>query len=229
MNTSYTIHHLPEEERPRERLLLCGAESVSTTELLAILIGNGVRGKSVLQLAGELVSHFGSLKNLSEATIEELCCIKGVGKAKAIQLKASFVLGMRLSQHQGKIKYKIDGPVQAYHLVKDALEQEKRELFVLIMLDTRGYVISYETISIGTLSSAPVHPREVFYPAIRNKAASVILAHNHPSGDPTPSHHDYDITQKLVEVGRIIGISVNDHIIIGHNAYVSLRQKGVEF
>lgn len=229
MNGAYTIHDLPEEERPRERLLLCGPESVSTTELLAILIGCGVKGKPVLQLANELVSHFGSLKKLSEATIEELCRIKGLGKAKAIQLKASFALAIRLQQHVSKIKYKIDSPVHAYHLVKDLLEEETRELFVLIILDAKGYVITHEIISIGTLSNALVHPREVFYPAIRHKAASVILAHNHPSGDPTPSQNDYEITQKLIDVGKLIGIEVEDHIVIGLKSYVSMRQKGFSF
>ncbi len=223
----YTIQDLPKEERPRERLLRCGSESVSTSELIAILLGSGLKGKSVTALASELVSSFGCLKKLSEATVEELCQIKGIGPAKAIQLKACFTLATSLSQQKNGTKYKVDHPVHAYHLVRDALEREKRELFAILMIDVRGYAIHNEIISIGTLSNALVHPREVFYPAIRHKAMSIVLAHNHPSGDPTPSPQDYEVTVKLVEVGRLIGIQVNDHIIVGENSYVSMRQEGL--
>lgn len=229
MSSCYTIHHLPEEERPRERLMRHGVESVSTTELLAILLGSGIKGRHVLQLAAELVSHFGSLKQLSEATVEELCQIKGLGQAKAIQLKASFALGVRLSQVSSIVKYKVDTPVSAYNLIKESLETEKSEHFITILLDTKGYVIKYETVSIGTLSNTLIHPREVFYPAIRHKAASIILAHNHPSGDPTPSRQDFEVTKKLTEVGELIGIKVNDHIVIGQGSYISMRQQGFEF
>jgi DNA repair protein RadC len=180
-------------------------------------------------LASELVSSFGSLTKLSEATIEELCQIKGIGQAKAIQLKACFTLANRLSQQKHSIKYRIDNPIHAYNLIKDELEKEKRELFAIIMLDVKGCVINHEIVSIGTLTNALIHPREVFYPAIRHKAMSIILAHNHPSGDPTPSNEDHQITKKLIEVGKLIGIHVNDHIIIGDGSYISMRQQGVPF
>jgi len=226
---NYTIHHLPVDERPRERLMRYGSESISTTELLAIILGSGMRGKTVLQLSQELLSCFGGVKGIAEATVEELCQIKGLGVAKAVQLKAAFSLGIKAAACSESPKFRIDNPIHAYHLVKDELEHEKRELFVVILLDTRGCVICHNVVAIGTLSQALVHPREVFYPAIRHKAASVILAHNHPSGDPTPSKYDIEVTESLVEAGKLIEIPIQDHLIIGRNSYTSLRQKGIQF
>lgn len=226
---SYSIRSLPEEERPRERLHRYGAEAMSTAELIAILLGSGTKGRSVLQLAHEIVAHFGSIQCLSEATVAELCEIKGLGIAKAVQLKAAFNLGVRLSKQTASPKYRVEHPLHAYNLVKEELSQEKREILVVILLDTKGCVITQETISIGTLSETLVHPREVFYPAIRHKAASLILVHNHPSGDPTPSKEDYEITELLAKVGKMMAIPINDHLIIGRTSYTSLRHKGFIF
>ncbi len=226
---SYSIQQLPENERPRERLLRYGPETMSTVELVAIVLGSGTKTKPVMQLAQEIVMKFGSLRRLTEATVEELCQIKGLGLAKAIQIKAALSLGLRASRQTASNKYRIENPTHAYHLVKDELEVEKRELFVVILQDIKGFVITHQVVSIGTLSKTLVHPREVFYPAIRHKAASVILVHNHPSGDPDPSKEDYDVTQKLVEVGNLMGIPVHDHLIIGDQAFVSLRQRGFSF
>lgn len=225
----YSIQRLPEHERPRERLLRHGAEAMSTAELIAIILGNGTKTMPVLQLAQEIVMRFGSLRRLAEASIEELCQIKGLGTAKAIQLKASLSLGMRAAKQTPSQKYRIENPTQAYHLVKDELEYEKRELFLVILQDIKGVVIGHQVVSIGTLSKTLVHPREVFYPAVRHKAASVILAHNHPSGDPTPSKEDFEITQKLIDVGRLMGIPVNDHLIVGEHSFISMRQQGFSF
>lgn len=222
----YNVRELPLQERPRERLVQLGPEAVSTIELLAILFGSGSRGKSVIQLSKELLTKFGSLKGLMDATIEELCLIKGIGKAKAIQLKAALTLALRISKDAIPPKYKIDHPLRAYNLIKDGLENETRELFLVILLDIRCCLINYQTISIGTLSQSLVHPREVFYPAIRHKAASIIIAHNHPSGDPTPSQEDISITQSLIEVGKVMSIPVKDHLIIGKGTYLSLRETG---
>lgn len=226
---AYSIKNLPAEERPRERLSRCGPEAMSTAELIAILLGNGIKGCPVLQLAHDIISHFGSLEVLANATIAELCEIKGLGLAKAIQLKAAFNLGVRLSKQTLCPKYRIDHPVHAYNLIKEEVEKEKREIFFVILLDTKGYVINQEVVSIGTLSETLIHPREVFYPAIRHKAASIILAHNHPSGDPTPSREDYEVTEILCKAGSMMSIPIQDHIIIGNNAYISLRQKGFSF
>lgn len=229
MNSSiYSIQNLPEQERPRERLLRFGPEALSTAELIAIILGSGTKEKPVLHLAQEIATQ--GLAQLSEATISELCQIKGVGEAKAIQLKAALNLGLRASRQTSLPKYLIRTPAHVYHLVKEELEKEKRELFMAILLDVKGCVISTQTISIGTLTSALVHPREVFYPAIRHKAVSIIVVHNHPSGDPTPSEEDYQVTKNLIEVGKLISIPVNDHIIIGNQSFVSIRQKGgIEF
>lgn len=226
---NYTMHDLPLDDRPRERLLQHGIECLSTAELLAIILVNGTKGASVLHLAQELLSKFGSLNNLLDTTVEELCQIKGLGKAKAVQIKAACALGLRLTHQISSQKYRITTPQQAYFLIKDELEPEKREFFVVLLQDAKGYLILKHTVSIGTLSETLVHPREVFYPAIRHKAASVILAHNHPSGDPEPSEKDISITKTLIETGKVLGIPVQDHIIIGSQSYVSLRQKKLLF
>lgn len=228
-NPTYSILNLPEEERPRERLHRHGPEAMSSAELIAIVLGSGMKGKPVLQLAHELVGKFGSLKNLAEATVSELCQVKGLGMAKAVQLKAVFSLGTRLSKQEISPRYRIESPIHAYNLVKDEMEKEKRELFVVILLDTKGFVIIHQVVSIGTLSQTLIHPREVFYPAIRHNAASMILAHNHPSGDPTPSKEDFEVTNALIKVGQVMSIPVHDHIIIGSSKYISLKQSGFSF
>lgn len=228
-NPAYSIWSLPEQERPRERLHRLGAETLSTTELIAILLGSGTQGQPVLQLAHAILARFGSIQAISEATIAELCQIKGLGNAKAVQLKAAFNLGVRLSKQVLSPKYRIEHPVHAYNLVKDALANEKREIFIVLLLDTKGCVITQEIVSIGTLSETLIHPREVFYPAVRHKAASLILVHNHPSGDPTPSKEDYEITRVLVNAGNMMSMAVQDHLIIGASSYISLRQHGFDF
>lgn len=225
----YSIQDLPEAERPRERLMHFGAEALSTAELIAIILGSGSQTKPVLQLAHEIVARFGSLRELAEATLSELLEIKGIGFAKAIQLKAAFNLGMRTSKQAVTPKYRIEHPLHAYNLLKDEMEHEKRELFVVILQDVKGFVICHEIVSIGSLSQTLVHPREVFYPAIRHKAASLIVAHNHPSGDPTPSPQDLELTKILVEASSLISIPLHDHLIIGQQRYVSLRQQGFPF
>lgn len=227
------MHQIPQEERPRERLLHHGPEGLSTAELIAIILGSGTRGKPVLHLAQELLSHFGSLTKLADASIEELCQFKGLGQAKAIQLKAAFSVGVKLSKQPLMPRYRIDSPLHAYHLLKEELENEKQERVVVLMQDIRGYLIGCETVSLGTLNQVLIHPREVFYPAIRRKAAAVILAHNHPSGDPTPSEQDFAATQSILEAGRMLDIALHDHLVIGREGFVSIREecarRGEEF
>ncbi|MEX1012583.1 MAG: DNA repair protein RadC [Waddliaceae bacterium] len=229
MKASYSIQDLPESERPRERLVQLGAEAMSTAELIAVILGSGTKDKPVLKLAQEIVSLFGSVEELAEATIEEFCQIKGLGLAKAIQLRACFGLGKRLLRGKTNFRSKIATPDDAFRLANEFFQGEKRELFVVILLDTKGCLIKQEIVSMGTLSQSIIHPREVFYPAIRHKAASVILAHNHPSGDPTPSKDDYDVTNALIKVAQIIDIPIHDHVIIGSQNYISLRQEGLNF
>jgi len=225
----YSIHHLPEEERPRERLMQVGAESLSAAELIAVLLGSGTKSKPILQLAHEILMTFGGLPQLAEATLTELLAIKGIGLAKAVKLKAALSLGMRVSRQNSGMRYRIEHPADAYAFLKHQLEDEKREHFVVILQDIKGYVICQEVVSIGTLSEAIVHPREVFYPAIRHKAASLIAVHNHPSGDPTPSPQDLELTATLVEAGRLMRIPLHDHLIIGRGGYISLRHSGFPF
>lgn len=226
---AYSVLSLPPEERPRERLQRFGAEAMSTAELIAVILGSGSKGSPVLQLAHELVGRFGSLKALAEATVSELCEVRGLGQAKAIQLKAAFSLGGRLASQPFGCRYRIENPIHAYNLVKDQLASEKREVFIAIMLDTKGYVITHQVVAIGTLSQTLVHPRELFYLAIRHKAASLILIHNHPSGDPSPSQEDYEITKILAQVGALMSIPIHDHLILGDSSFISLRQKGFSF
>lgn len=224
-----TIKDLPEAERPRERFLKHGPGSLSTTELIAIILGKGTKGRSSLQLAHELLARFGGLKHLSEASIEELQELKGLGLAKAVQIKAAIALGFKVASIAPSDRIKVITPQQAYSLVKDLLVSEKREHFVAILLDAKSCLIRIETISIGTLTSAPVHPREVFHPAVRHNAASMILVHNHPSGDPTPSKQDKALTELLIASGKLMGISVHDHIIVAGTSYISLREQGQAF
>ena len=224
--SSYSIQNLPAEERPRERLHRYGAEAMATSELIAIILGSGMKGVPILQLSQSILAHFGSIDKLAGATIEELCQIKGLGHAKALQLKAAFSLGTRLSKQAATVKYRIENPIHAYNLIKEELQNESRELFLIILQDTKGCALTHQVVSIGTLTNVLVHPREVFYPAIRHHAASIILVHNHPSGDPTPSKQDYDLTTTLIEVGKVMGIPVNDHLLIGDNCFISMRQLG---
>lgn len=223
--TSTSLQRIPPEERPRERLMHLGSEALSAAELVAIILSSGTKGKSVLQLAQELLAHFGGLQQLAGASIEELCQIKGLGKAKAIQLQAAFAIGLKLARQPIPCRYRIDSPRHAYQLIKDELEHEKRERLVAILQDAKGYVIGYETVSLGTLTQTLVHPREVFYPAIRHKAAAIIVAHNHPSGDPTPSQEDFTVTRQLLQAARVLNIALNDHLVIGNQRFVSIREE----
>jgi DNA repair protein RadC len=221
------LRYLPLQERPRERLLKEGVNALSLSELLAIVLSTGTRGKSVLVLAQEMLSHFGDLRHLLEASISELQEIKGIGKAKAIQLKAAFALALRLANQDAVGNLSIQGPAQVFEFIKDDLSHQKQEILMVILRDVKGRIFHRERVSLGTLSEVLVHPREVFYPAVRHKAHSLIIAHNHPSGDPTPSQADIDLTKLLLQSSRVMGIALDDHLIVGKNAFVSLREKGV--
>lgn len=228
MTRSFTVHDLPLSERPRERLLKLGTEALSVQELLALVLGRGTRGESVVLTAQKLLSKFGNLKNIASASIEELTQIKGIGFAKATQLKAALELGRRLEEHSidGE-KFTIRAPEDVVKAVRNKLKGKKREHFIALSLDTRNHLIGIHTISIGSLDSSIVHPREVFKEAITSSAASVIFVHNHPSGDPTPSEDDVKLTKRLADVGEIMGIEVLDHIIVCDTSYSSMKSKGV--
>ena len=226
MSKSFTIHDLPKEERPRERLVKFGEQALSAQELLQLILGRGVAGESVAVTAQKLLAQFGSLQKLAEASIEELSSIKGIGLAKAAQIKATFEISRRLSTQTPSYKSKeLTDPEKVYRLIKSKLKDYHKEHFYIIVLNSRGHSIA--EVSVGSLNASVVHPREVFAEAIRNKAASVIFAHNHPSGDPEPSEDDLEITKRLVESGKILGIEVLDHIIVAKDGFFSFKNKGL--
>lgn len=226
MSKSFTIHDLPKDERPRERLVKFGEQALSAQELLQLILGRGVVGESVAITAQKLLSRFGSLQKLSEASIEELSSIKGIGLAKAAQIKAVFEISRRLSTQVPTYKSKeLTDPQKVYRLIKSKIKDYHKEHFYIIALNSRNHSIA--EVSVGSLNASVVHPREVFAEAIKNKAASVVLAHNHPSGDHEPSEDDLLLTKKLVESGKILGIEVVDHIIVSKDNFFSFKNKGI--
>ncbi|MBM4402763.1 MAG: DNA repair protein RadC [Candidatus Cloacimonetes bacterium] len=226
-DTSFTVRDLPRQERPRERLQKFGPEALSAQELLALVIGRGIPKKSVMSIAQELLGKFGNVKAISQATIEELSQIKGIGIAKAAQIKACFELGKREDLEPDFKNYDVKDPESVVKAVRASIKDKAKEHFKLILLNPRNKIIGISTISIGTLNASLVHPREVFKDAIVHSAASVVLAHNHPSDDPDPSEDDLKITKKLVDSGKILGIEVLDHIIIAKNGFKSLANEGL--
>jgi len=219
------LKNLPLEERPRERLARYGCEGLSTIELLAILLGSGTKTRSVLELAADVLGAFGSLQRLLEASLEELQQVKGIGEAKAIQLKAAFGLLARLEEK--KRGQTLDAPEKVYELIRSELASQKTEMLMVILRDVRRCCLHREVISKGTLTELLMHPREIFHTAIRHRAHSLIVAHNHPSGDPTPSTRDLEMTQLLVAASKVVGIELSDHLIVGWEGFTSFYKKGL--
>ncbi len=226
MSKSFTIHDLPVDERPRERLVKFGEQALSAQELLQLILGRGIAGESVALTAQKLLTQFGSLQKLSEASIEELSSVRGIGLAKAAQIKAAFEIGRRLSVQIMPYKSKeLTDPKKVYQLIKSKLKNYHKEHFYIVVLNSRNWSVA--EISIGSLNASVVHPREVFAEAIKNKAASVIFCHNHPSGDPEPSRDDLEITKRLTDAGKILGIEVADHIIVARDKFLSFKERGL--
>lgn len=220
------IKDVPKEDRPRERAIRLGASHLTNQEILAILLGSGTKLESVTMLANRVLMHFEGLKLLHDATFEELTAIKGIGHAKGVQILAAIELGKRMSQYNPDDKYVIRSPDDGANYVMEEMRLLKQEHFVVLFLDTKNHVIHRQTIFVGSLNASIVHPREVFREAAKRSAASIILTHNHPSGDPSPSQEDIHVTRRLVEAGKIMGIEVLDHLIIGNRKFVSLKEKG---
>jgi DNA repair protein RadC len=225
-STSLTLRDVPSEDRPRERMLQHGASALSNAELLAILLRTGTFAESAVRLAQRILNECGGLRSLVDMTKDQLTEIKGIGNAKALQIQASIELGRRLARTKMSDTVTIRSPENVDELLREELRYLQKEHFVCLFLNTKNHVIGQETLSMGSLNASIVHPREVFRAAIKRSSAALICVHNHPSGDPTPSPEDIQITQRLVEAGAIIGIEVLDHVIIGDHKFISLKEQG---
>jgi DNA repair protein RadC len=225
---SFTIHDLPETERPRERMQRLGAENMSAQEILALVLGRGISGESVMVTSQRLLDKFENLQGIANASVEELRKVRGIGLAKACQIRAAFELANRWSGASGnKSKNVVRTPEEAYAEVKGRSRDKKKEYFWAILLDTRNQVIKTAEISVGSLDTSVVHPRELFKEAIAASASSVIVAHNHPSGNPEASQDDIKLSRRLLEAGTVMGIEIVDHIVIGDGKFISMKREGL--
>ena len=220
------IKDIIKEERPRETLLKKGETYLSDSELLAILINNGTRDKSAITLAREIIETSDGIRNLSNITVEELSKIKGIGLAKACRIISALELGRRVSVASEMQKFKISSPQDIGNVYMEELRYKKKEIFRVVLLNTKNVIIGSKDISEGSLNASIVHPREVFLEAIKKSANKMILMHNHPSGDPTPSSEDINITKRLISAGQIVGIEILDHVIIGDGSFYSFKENG---
>lgn len=225
-SSRFILRDVPAEERPRERMLHSGAQSLSNAELLAILLRTGTYAESVVMLAQRVLKEADGLRNLVGLSVEQLTRIKGIGEAKALQILAGIELGRRLAKSSAQETVTIRSPRDVSQLLMEDMRYLRKEHFICLFLNTKNHVIGQETLSIGSLNASIVHPREVFLAAIQRSSASIICVHNHPSGDPAPSPEDVELTRRLAEAGQIIGIEVLDHIIIGDHRISSLKEMG---
>ncbi len=219
------ILDMQKDERPRERLIKNGAAALSDSELLAVILRTGSRKENVINLAQRILSEY-NLKQLSQINLTQLMKIHGIKESKAAQIAACFEISRRLESFREDARPKISSPEDVYRRIYPKMRDCKKENFIELCLDTKNQILKEETISIGSLNASVVHPREVFKTALSESAAHIIVAHNHPSGDPTPSREDIEITKKLVETGKIIGIDVLDHVIIGDGRHFSMKEAG---
>jgi DNA repair protein RadC len=222
-----TLDRWPETERPRERLYWNGPDALADTELLALQLGSGCRGRSAIDVAREVLSTYGSLADLAAREATEFARVPGVGRAKAARLAAAFELTRRLRARAPGARVVLASPAEVYAAFAPLMEDLRHEVFRVALLDAQNALLRDRVVSEGTLSASLVHAREVFKPAILESAASVILLHNHPSGDPTPSREDVRLTRQLVECGRLLELPVHDHVIIGRGRFASLAERGI--
>ncbi len=223
------MRDMAEQNRPRERLLQVGERAVSTAELLAIVLRSGVPGENVLRLAERLLITFKDLPGLARASIAELTAVKGVGPAKAVEIKAALEIGRRLLTTAPEEKPRITSPADAANLLMSEMSFLDKEHLRLVLMDTRNRVLATPTIYIGSLNTSVIRIGELFRAAIKENAAAFIVAHNHPSGDPSPSPEDVAVTRQIVQAGALLNIDVLDHIVIGYNRFVSLKERGLGF
>ncbi len=228
MKESFTVRDLPIGERPRERLLKLGSEALSAQEILVVILGRGTKGESVMMTSQKLLSRFGNLKGVANASVEELIQTSGIGPAKATQIKAALELGRRLEADAGeKPRPILRSPEDVAAEVRSQLKGKKKEHFLVLCVDARNRLINRRLVSMGSLDTSIVHPREVFKEAVSSCAASVIFAHNHPSGDPEPSKEDIELTKRLARAGEIVGIDVLDHIVVCDEGFISLKARNL--
>ncbi|MDQ2919531.1 MAG: DNA repair protein RadC [Verrucomicrobiota bacterium] len=225
------IRELPQDDRPREKLMARGASALTNAELIALLLRTGLPGANAVEVAAKLLARYQSLNALSRCSVEEISTIPGIGPAKAIQLVAAFNLGHRIAQEQWS-REKIDTPELVYNLLGAEMRALQKESLRILLLDTRYHLLRIEEVSRGSMSESIAHPREVFRPAIISSAYAVIVAHNHPSGDPSPSQADHGLTRRLAEAAELLQIKLLDHVIIGAPAegrlpYFSFKEAGV--
>lgn len=221
------LERWPAHERPRERLLWQGPGALADAELLALQLGSGTRGRSAVEVAREMLATYGSLTEVAARDVTELARQRGVGPAKAARLAAAFELTRRLRARTPGERVVLSSPADVYAAYAPLMEHLRREVFRVAMLDAQNGLLRDQVVSEGTLSASLVHPREVFKPAILESAASVVLLHNHPSGDPAPSREDIRLTRQLVECARLLDLRVHDHVIVGRGRFVSLAERGV--
>jgi DNA repair protein RadC len=217
----------PEAERPRERLYWNGPEALADAELLAIQLGSGMRGRSAIDVAREMLAAYGSLAEVAARGATELSRVAGVGPVKAARLAAAFELTRRLRARTPGVRIVLSSPTAVYAAFAPLMEDLEREVFRVALLDAQNGLLRDRVISEGTLSASLVHPYQVFKPAILESAASVVLLHNHPSGDPTPSREDVRLTRQLVECARLLELRVHDHLVIGRGRFISLAERGI--
>lgn len=222
------IKNMPASERPQEKLIYAGAGGLSNSELLALIIRTGTGDKSAIRLADEIIAYSeGDLGGLGAAEVRELTEIDGIGEAKACSIVAAMELSRRLmADRRSLVKERLRDSAHAAEILLEEMMYERREIFMAINLNSKLQIESKSVISIGSLDSAPVHPREVFGPAIRRGAAAVVVAHNHPSGDPTPSPQDIEVTRRLLEASDVIGIRLLDHVVVGNGRITSIKSEG---
>ncbi len=219
---------IPRIERPREKLCHFGVSALTNSELMAIVLQSGSREESAIQLGQNIINLFDhGIQGLNDVTVEELTAVKGVGIAKACQISAAVELGRRVSKCKKNILGKINSPKTVVEYFQEELRHLNKEKFIVVFLNTKNLITSYEVVSVGSLSASIVHPREVFNRAIKKSAASIILIHNHPSGNPSPSREDEAITKRLCHVGEVVGIKILDHIIISEDGYFSFKEMDI--
>lgn len=227
MENTLRIMDLPENERPQERLLRYGPETLSNSELLAIILRSGNSGENIVNLCNRILSEAGGLNGLLSCNAEEFMKLKGIKGAKASQLLAIAEISKRFRTYKSGEEYIISSPSDAANMVMETMRSLKQEILKVILMNTKNKVILTKDVSMGSINSSIVHPREVFMDAVRRSAASIVICHNHPSGDPTPSSEDINITHRLKECGKLLGIDLLDHLIIGNGTYISMKEKGI--